>query len=94
MIDARARRERRTRSAVIRELMAVSVAEEEAEEQALTARQEQALLSLASVGRDLSPELEASREADRRRPGALDATSVLTSSSGATAPVRRTRPGS
>ena len=73
VIDARARREHRTRSEIIRELMAASAAEETAEEQALIARQKRALLSLGSVGRDLRPDLEASREADRRRQDELDA---------------------
>lgn len=73
VLDAEAREAGRTRSEVIRSLIAAHVAERKVSEAELVAHQKRALLSLASIDRDLRPDLEASREADRRRQADLDA---------------------
>ncbi len=67
VIDAQAREQGTTRSEIIRSLIAEHVAARRGSEQDLVERQKRALLSLADIGRDLRPELEALREADRTR---------------------------
>ena len=73
MLDAEAREAGRTRSEVIRSLIAKHLQDRRLSEAELIACQKRALLSLGSIGRDLRPGLEASREADRRRQDELNA---------------------
>lgn len=73
LIDARARRERRTRSAVIRSLIAASVADEEVAERELVARQKASLLAAFGTEPDLVATTEEERDADLRRQDEIDA---------------------
>ena len=73
MLDAEAREAGRTRSEVIRSLIAEHLQERRLSEAELIAGQKRALLSLGSIGRDLRSDLDASREADRRRQDGIDA---------------------
>lgn len=73
VIDARARRERRTRSEVIRELMAAYAAEEIAEEQELIARQKAVILAGFGAEPDLVGTTDVERETDLRRQDEIDA---------------------
>lgn len=67
VIDAQARETGTTRSEIIRSLIAEHVAGRRGSERDLVERQKRALLSLADIDRDLRPDLEALREADRAR---------------------------
>lgn len=73
VLDARARRERRTRSEVIRELIAAAVAEEVLEERELIARQKAVILAGFGAEPDLVGTTDEERAADLRRQDEIDA---------------------